>query len=219
MKRFYSLAFILLLSLAGCSPFANQCDQYTGLGEQLTCLDTAFLALESEVVRGDGVREGFEREGVDLREYLEFCEGLRARFAEEEWAEEYREEYGEDFRRCRLLWERLGEDRDREDCDGASEPEREEDVERDADVFSREAVREEVREDVRDENCERGELGALREIRDRARRAIERNESSSERSTLIREALSEGRGWVDRLFGARDGAREGARDGTEERPR
>jgi len=219
MKCFYSFSFVFLLAVAGCSPFANQCDQYTEVGEQLTCLDTAFLALESEVVRGEGAREGFEREGVDLREYLEFCEGLRARFAEEEWAEEHREEYGEDFRRCRMLWERLGEDRDREDCDGAAEPEREEEVERDADVSSREAVREEVREDVRDENCERGELGALRQIRDRARRAIERNESSSERGALIREALSEGRGWVDRLFGARDGAREGARDGTEERPR
>ena len=74
------------------------------------------------------------------------------------------------------------------------------------------------REGVREENCSRGDLGALRQLRDRARGAIQRGEDSDVRGDQIREALSEGRRWVDRLLGVRDD-RESARDGEGERPR
>ena len=195
MKFVGPLLLVLLPTLTGCAAFENQCNQYSEASAQLTCLDTAFLALESEVVEHRGERSA-EREGVDLREYLEYCEGLRERFGDQDWAAENRQDYGERLRECTMLWERLEEHRDREDC-----------VEDEALIRWAEDSREawdEDEDEVREADCERGDLGEIRGMRDRARESVRRSTDSSERGETIREALREGRRWVDRLFGLRD---------------
>jgi hypothetical protein len=250
MKSFCTYLVLLLPVLAGCAgPFENQCDQYSDRGEQLSCFDTAFLALESEIIEERGAREDTET--------WEYCEGLRERLADEDWAEENREEYGERLRECMVLWERLGDDRD---CDARDEDEddewdededdewdededdewdededdewdededgewvEDEDGESDKDEDDVRLDDEDLRDDddreaVREESCSRGGLGDLRQLRDRARGAIQRGEDSEDRGDQIREALREGRSWVDRILRVRDD-RESTRDGEGERPR
>jgi len=195
MKFIGPLLLALLPTLTGCASFENQCNQYSEVSAQLACLDTAFLALESEIVERRGERNT-EREGADLREYLEYCEGLRERFGDEDWADENRQDYGERLRECSMLWERIGEDREREGCVedetlirwAEDEPE----------------AWEEDEDEVREADCERGDLGEIRGMRDRARQSVRRSTDSDERGETIREALREGRRWVDRLLGLRD---------------
>ena len=130
MKTFGFLFLSSLTILAGCAgdAFESQCDQFTEVNDQLTCLDTAFFALESEIVdsRGDRVRDD-----SDLREELEYCNGLRRRMADEAWADENREEFGGRLRHCMGLWERLEDEDDwddeDEDDDWDDEDEREDD--------------------------------------------------------------------------------------------
>ncbi len=215
MKALHTL-IIFSLTLAGCTAgdaFEKQCDSHTELSAQLSCMDTAFFVLESEIVTSRGDRERGDR---DLREELEYCEGLSERFADEGWAEENREEYGRLLRRCVVLWDRLEDDRD--DWD---EDDRDEDDEREGDKgdWDDEDERE---EDLREDAVDRGELGEVRAIRDRTRGDVERGEDSTSRRDRVREGLAEGRRWVDRLLNAVRG--DGSRDaesirGDEERPR
>ncbi len=195
MKFVGPLLLVLLPTLTGCAAFENQCNQYSETDDQIACLDTAFLALESEIVESRGERNP-EREGADLREYLEYCEGLRERFGDQDWAEENREDYGERLRECTAVWERLGDDRAREDCN------EDEDLIRWAEDEP-EAWGEDE-DEAREADCKRGDLGEIRGMRDRARESVRRSADSEERAETIRGALREGRRWVDRLFGLRD---------------
>jgi len=241
MKFFYVLVSSSLLALAGCTgaAFEKQCDSHTELSAQLSCMDTAFFVLESEIVTSRGDRERGDR---DLREELEYCAGLRERFADEGWAEENREEYGGLLRRCIGLWDRLEDDRDDWDEDDWDEDDRddwdeddwdEDDWDEDDD-WDDEDEREgdkgdwddederEGDDDLREDAGDRGELGEVRDIRERTRGEVERIEDSAERRDRVREGLAEGRRWVDRLLGAVRG--EDSRDtesirGDEERPR
>ncbi len=231
MKALHTL-IIFSLTLAGCTAgdaFEKQCDSHTELSAQLSCMDTAFFVLESEIVTSRGDRERGDR---DLREELEYCEGLSERFADEGWAEENREEYGRLLRRCVVLWDRLEDDRDdwdeddrddwdEDDRDDWDEDDRDEDDEREGDKgdWDDEDERE---EDLREDAVDRGELGEVRAIRDRTRGDVERGEDSTSRRDRVREGLAEGRRWVDRLLNAVRG--DGSRDaesirGDEERPR
>ncbi len=151
MKALSTFVVLALLVLPGCTAgdaFERQCDSHTELNAQLSCLDGAFFVLESEIVTSRGDRERDER---DLREELEYCEGLRGRFADEEWAEENREEYGRLMRRCIALWDRLEDDED--DEDDWDEEDDEDDWEDEDDE-----------DDWEDEDCERLEaaMGELR---------------------------------------------------------
>jgi len=225
MKALYVLVVLALATLTGCTAaFENQCDSHTELSAQLSCMDTAFFVLESEIVTSRGDRERGDR---DLREELEYCQGLRERFGDEDWAEANREEYAGLLRRCVGLWERLEGDRDEDDWD---EDDRDEDDRDDWDEDDWDDLEgdmgglyaEDDREDLREDLADRGDLGEVRAIRDRIRGEVERTEESEARRERIREGLAEGRRWVDRLLGAARG--EGARDaesirGDEERPR
>jgi len=210
MKIVCRLLVLLLPVFAGCTAFENQCNEFTEVDDQLACLDTAFLSLESELVRTRGERTG-EREATDLREYLEYCDDLRERASDDEWREQNEDDFEERLRECMAVWERLGDDRERQEC------------ERDEEAWGKEDLRPEyveVRLDVdtteesREEACPRGELGELRTIRDRTRGAVQRGEDSDERGDRLREGLREGRRWVDRLLG-----RTGREDLLRERDR
>ena len=171
MKIVCRLLVLLLPVFAGCTAFENQCNEFTEVDDQLACLDTAFLSLESELVRTRGERtgeRGGEREAADLREYLEYCDDLRERASDDEWREQNEDDFEERLRECMAVWERLGDARERQEC------------ERDEEAWGKEDLRPayvEVRLDVdtteesREEACPRGELGELRTIRDRTRGA------------------------------------------------
>ncbi|MEE2830610.1 MAG: hypothetical protein VX498_15590 [Myxococcota bacterium] len=108
MKRLFPLFVLLPFPvLAACGVFdVHQCDRFSDLDEQLTCLDSAFLELSERADHRE--RERRSERGEDrFEDALTSCERLREAYGDEEWVEENGEDYRERLGWCIDLWERL----------------------------------------------------------------------------------------------------------------
>ena len=173
MNRIAALLCILALPvLAACDTFdIHQCDQFSALDDQVSCLDTAFFDLSERAAGQMGEREReSERDEGDLREMLADCEGLRERFGDDEWLEEYGDDEGlrERLGWCTDLWERLDreDDASRTDQDDDARWDEDERWDEDGDEDLRDLLEacSDLREELRDEeDWDEEEAAAIRE--------------------------------------------------------